>query len=333
MLTLALASTMLLAAEAADRPTVLVVVGAAGEEDYGEQFAAWAERWAAAATQSGAALLRVGPAAPPGGQSDRQQLATLLAAESTASPAPLWLVLIGHGTYDGREAKFNLRGPDISAAELAQWLAPIDRPLAVINCASASGPFINALSRPGRVVVTATRSGSEHNFARFGDFLSGAMVDPAADLDKDEQTSLLEAFLAASRRLEEFYKLDARLATEHPLLDDNGDALGTPAAWFQGTRAVRRARDGAEVDGAAAQRFVLLPSAAERRLSPEFLARRQDLEHAIQRLRQQKASLDEHDYYDRLEPLLVELARLYAAADEPPDGEPPTAARPPAAVP
>jgi hypothetical protein len=133
----------------------------------------------------------------------------------------------------------------VSDKELADWLRPCNRPLAVIDCASASAPFLNKLSAPGRVVVTATRTGGEVHYARFGDYLSAAIADPAADLDKDGQTSLLEAFLAASHQTAEFYKQAGRLATEHALLEDNGDALGTPADWFQGTRAVRAAKAGA----------------------------------------------------------------------------------------
>ena len=104
-------------------------------------------------------------------------------------------MLIGHGTFDGREAKFNLRGPDVTDVELADWLLPFKRPVVVINCASASGPFINRLSGANRVVVTATKSGNEINFARFGQYIAEAIADPRADLDKDGQVSLLEAFL------------------------------------------------------------------------------------------------------------------------------------------
>jgi hypothetical protein len=110
-------------------------------------------------------------------------------------------VLIGHGTFDGKEAKFNLVGPDFSATELAAWLQPVHRPLAVIDTASASGPFINKLSARDRVLITSTRSGHEENYARFGQYLAEAIADPQADLDKDGQTSLLEAFLTASHRV------------------------------------------------------------------------------------------------------------------------------------
>src|SRR5213076_1421481 len=133
---------------------------------------------------------------------------------------------LGHGTFDRRSAKFNLRGADLSADELAKWLAPVHRPLVVIDAASASGPFIKALSGPDRVIVTATRSGDEQNATRFGGFLADAVSDPLADLDKDGQTSLLEAFLVAAKRVDASYTEAGLLATEHALLDDNGDGLG-----------------------------------------------------------------------------------------------------------
>ncbi|HEX5446744.1 MAG TPA: hypothetical protein VFW87_23200, partial [Pirellulales bacterium] len=291
------------------QPTVVVVVGASGTEEFGKQFRQWAERWQAAADRAGASFDCIGLDEDAG--EDRQRLRQRLTDAAPASDEPLWLVLIGHGTFDGQTARFNLRGPDVSAAELAAWLEQIERPLAMVNCASASGPFINALSGKNRVVVTAAKSGFEHNFARFGDYLSAAIGDPAADLDKDEQTSLLEAFLMASAKTQEFYAEDARLATEHALIDDNGDALGTPADWFQGVRATRSAKEGAAVDGLRASQMQLVRSQRERQLPADARTRRDELERQIAALRERKAELGEEAYYRDLEKLLVELAGVY----------------------
>lgn len=304
------------AAESSGRPTVIVVVGAEGNEEYGPQFALWAERWTQAAQRGGAQVVGIGRRPAPQ-STDRDRLREALQASAAETQAPLWLVLIGHGTYDGRTARFNLAGPDISAAELAEWCQSIERPLAVVNCASSSGPFLAALAGPRRVVITATRSGQEKNFARFGDYLSAAIGDASADLDKDGQTSLLEAYLRASRGVEEFYAANARLATEHALLDDTGDGLGTPAAWFAGIRAVRRPKDGAALDGALAASWHLVSGDQEARLSSADRAARDALEQAIAALRQRKSSLAEEDYYAQLEPLLIDLARLYSAAEVP----------------
>ena len=218
----------------ADKPLVIVVVGAPGETEYGEQFNQWADRWIEAARRGQADLVRIGNDAD-SKTTDHDRLRDALAA-SGSSTGPLWLVFLGHGTFDGRQAKFNLRGPDVDAAELAGWCQSLHRPLAIIDTSSASGPMLNALSAPDRVVIVATKSGNEKNFARFGDYFSSAIGDSAADLDKDGQTSLLEAFLKAGHQVEEYYAGEARLATEHALLDDNGDSLGTPAAWFRGVR-------------------------------------------------------------------------------------------------
>ena len=233
------------------------------------------------------------------------------AATPSAAREPLWIVLIGHGTYDGREAKFNLRGPDVTDLEFSEWLAPLKRPVALLDCASASGPFINRLSGENRVVVTATKSGSELNFARFGQYLAEAITNPRADLDKDGQVSLLEAFLTASKGVDEYYRNRAQLATEHALLDDNGDRLGTPAAWFRGVRATKRAKDGAPLDGIRAHQFHLIPSNRERFMPAEMRQRRNQLELSIASLRDQKDKLSEDEYYGRLDKLMIELARLY----------------------
>jgi hypothetical protein len=305
------------AAQASSDPPnqdVIVVVGAPGEEDYSPRFHEWAERWRAATEQGNATYTAIGTQSE-NSTSDRDLLRQEIARRAAASPEPLWIVLIGHGTWDGKTARFNLRGPDVASTELEEWLKPVSRPLAVINCASCSGPFLTGLSGPNRVVITATRSGNEFNFARLGDYLSSAMTDPSADLDKDEQTSLLEAWILASARVREFYASDARLMTEHALLDDNGDRLGTPADWFQGVRAVKSAKAGAQLDGSLAGRFVLVRSTAESTLSPESRATRDRLEQELAELRRRKPDLPEAEYLQQLETLLLQLGRLYGEVD------------------
>jgi len=305
-----------LAAPVAERPSVIVVVGAPGEEDYGHSFAQWVTRWEKAATQGGADCKVIGLAA---GDSagDRDQLQQQLALEAKEG-AELWLVLIGHGTFDGKEAKFNLRSNDFTATELSGWIQPFRRPMAIINTASASAPFLQRLGAPNRVVMTSTRSGSEVNFARFGQYLSASIADLSADLDKDGQTSLLEAFLMASRHVTEFYDVEGRLATEHALLDDTGDGMGTPPDWFRGVRASKSAKDGATLDGFRAHQFHLVKSEAEQKLSSAVRTQRNELEQAIAALRDMKAKLPEDEYYQKLEVLLINLSRLYDSAEKKP---------------
>jgi hypothetical protein len=221
------------------------------------------------------------------------------------------VVLIGHGTFDGRDARFNLRGPDITPAELGTSLSPVKRPLVLIDCASASGPFLPALSGPNRIVITAARSGNELNYARFGEYLAGAIADPTADLDKDGQVSLLEAYLVAGSRVAAFYKDANRLATEHPLLDDNGDKLGTPPDRFRALRSTEKVKAGAVPDGIRAHQISLVPSGGERALPAAVRQKRDELERSLEALRGRKAQLAEDDYYAEVEKIMVELARLY----------------------
>ena len=295
-------------------PTVIIVTGAAGEEEFGKQFTAWADAWRKAGNLGGARVVSIGTTnatSAAGGLTDRDRLQQALAAEAKQTEGDLWLVLLGHGTFDGKEAKFNLVGPDLAVSDLADWLKPVRRPLAIVDTSSASGAFIKKLSAPGRVIVTATRSGSEENYARFGDYLAASIIDPTADLDRDGQISLLEAFLAASHKVAEFYRSEGRLATEHALLDDNGDGLGTPPDWFRGTRAVKRATEGGTPDGLLAAQFCLVPSDFEKRLTSVQRQRRGELEISLARLRDLKTKLTAAEYYQQLEPLLLELARLY----------------------
>lgn len=307
------------AAEDPQRPTVIVVVGAAGTPEYAVQFAEWAGLWEKGCSKGDARFVAIGLDQVEEAD-DRAALQKVLATESQQTAAPLWLLLIGHGTFDGRTAKFNLRGPDVSADELAEWLKPFSRPLIVINTASSSAPFLRTLSAPERVVIAATKSGFEQNYSRFGQFLAGAIAEPQADLDKDGQTSLLEAFLIASARVDEFYSAAGRLATEHALLDDNADGLGTRADWFRGIRPVQRAEDGASLDGYRAHQFHLVHSQAENKMPPPLRARRDRLELEVVKLRDAKESFSEDEYFSRLEKLLCDIAQIYEQTDRTGDG-------------
>jgi hypothetical protein len=290
--------------------SVIVVVGAPGVPEYLEQFATWTSLWEQACTRAGVQFRTVS-LNDSAGLSDRQRLKELLATESYATDAPLWLVLIGHGTFDGRTARFNLRGPDLTTDDLVEWLQPMQRTVALIDTSSSSAPFLQALSAPGRVIITATKSGFEQNYTRFGRYLAEAIAEPRADLDKDGQTSLLEAFLTASYHTQAFYQAEGRLATEHALLDDNGDGLGTPADWFRGIRPVQKAADNASLDGYRAHQLHLLYSDTEAGMPPVLRAERDRLELEVMKLRDAKAELPESQYFTQLEALLREIAQIY----------------------
>jgi hypothetical protein len=317
-LALALLALPLIAAEPKPEPAASLIVasGAGGEKEYAETFAKWTEDWRSAGAKG---AMRVTTISATGGtEEDLEQLRRALRQEGVDGSEPLWLVLLGHGTADGQAAKFNLRGEDLAATELAEWLAPMRRPVVVVAGFSASGAFLAPLSAPGRIVVTATKSGGENNYARFGGYLATAIADVAADLDHDGQTSLLEAWLHAARQTGDFYASDGRLATEHSLLDDNGDSRGTPADWYQGLRVIKKTTGGALPDGMRAHQVHLVPSTAERALSPALRAERDTIELEIARLRERKGELPETDYYAQLEALMVRLARIYRGANSQP---------------
>ena len=305
---------------------VVIVVGAPGSDLYKEPFETAGQRWLKAAAAGGKQALLISEKE---GGSQLEVLNRVLAAQAAASESPLWLVFIGHGTFDGSAAKFNLHGPDISASELAALISGFQRPFVLLNTTSSSAPFLNALSGPNRIIITATKSGWEENYARFGEYLAETIADRAADLDKDGQTSLLEAFLMASRRVEEFYRTEQRLATEHAILDDNGDALGTSADFFQGVRATRKPEEeGSLPDGLRAHQLHLVPGDEEARLPPEAAARRNELEIELEKLRAREGEMPESAYLAELEKILVEISRIYhpreAAGEQQPSAPPKT---------
>ena len=298
-------------------PTLIVVVGAEGEASYGKIFNEEAALWRKTAESSGARLHLVdggSSIAKKAEESDKAKLLKLLEGEAQKSTAPLWLILVGHGTFDGRTAAFNLVGPDLSSDDLAKALAAVRRPTVVVNTTAASAPFLIALSAPGRTVVTATKTGQERNYARFGRYFAKRIADPAADLDKDEQTSLFEAWLAAARDTAEFYKTEGRIATEHPLLDDDGDGKGVRAEFFERGKLVKRPAGDASADGDAARRLHVKTSDADRSLSSEARSKRDRLEMELATLRQKKSTLAEAEYFATLERVLVDLARLSTEA-------------------
>ncbi|MGI9518001.1 MAG: hypothetical protein ACR2NP_13190 [Pirellulaceae bacterium] len=296
---------------------LVIVVGAAGESQYGSQFAEWADLWATAARRSdfGVTLL----AGDDGSGSTLESLRDRLTTQADSGEAELWLVLIGHGTFDGTDAKFNLVGPDVTASQFGEWLKMRTGKSVIINCASCSGPFASALTGENRIVVTATKSGYEMNFARFGQFLAETIADPEIDLDKDRQTSLLEAFIIASGRTAEFYASESRLATEHAMIEDNSDGLGTPGEWFRGIRVTRVAKDGSSPDGLRANQVFFVMNELESRLSEAQASQRDELESQLEDLRKTKDRLTEDQYYEQLEVIMLELARLYQSVQ---DGQP-----------
>jgi hypothetical protein len=294
-------------------PRLMVVAGTPGEEDYAVQFRAWGQRWRDVFPAEGVQWLDGTQASSPETSvpSHRDQI---LAWIERTSESPVeetyWMVFLGHGTFDRTGAKFNLAGPDLSSRELAKALENSIHRWVVINCSSSSGPFVSSLSGPNRIIISATKSGSEQNYSRFGDYFSRSLRDPASDLDHDLNISVLEAFLAASSGVARYYEEQGRLASEQSLLDDNGDKRGTPAAFFRGIRAVKAPADGLKLDGEIARRTVITSLGEGKPIDEQILKQVDDVERRLDQLRQEKGKIPDDEYYAKLEPLARQLADL-----------------------
>jgi hypothetical protein len=302
---LALCSVTWLVA-AAEPVRVLVVRGVDGTEAYGRDFAEQARLWQEAAKRAEAGFEEIGPVA---GETCLDQVTKRLEQWIKEKPERLWLVLTGHGTYDGREARFNLTGPDLTPEQLAAVLKPYAGELVFVHTGSASEPFARVLKGERRVLVTATKSGDEVFYTRFGIPFAkaiGGLVQ--ADIDQDGQVSVLEAYLHATAEVRLFYEEEERIATEHALLDDNGDGVGTRSEVYEGTQPKAGAAE--PVDGGRARQVVLVPGDEEKRLSQAQRDRRDALETALEKLKAQRGALGEEKYYAALESLLLELAEI-----------------------
>ncbi len=313
-----------LPAAAAARPLLLVVSGLGGEALYSERF----ERWSLSLVETAAqrygldadrvrwlAEPRVGAARADGVSTKQEVLREIRGLAVRSRPGDtILVVLIGHGTAQSDAARFNLPGPDLSPLELAHALEPLaDRRVALVNAAPSSSAFLEALSAPGRVVITATSTPAENQHTRFAGFFVEALAGDAADADKDRVVSLLEAFDYARRRLETAYRDEQRIQTEHPQLDDNADGVGSrlPAADAVESGDGRLAHSvslAVDVDATAAPERLLLQ------------VRARELVDAVTRLKRQKPVMDREQYRDELESLLVDLAlnrRAYRAQESP----------------
>ncbi|MFQ5677157.1 MAG: hypothetical protein ACE5G1_14790 [bacterium] len=221
----------------------------------------------------------------------------------------LFIFMVGHGTFDGNWGKFNLAGPDLKDIEYAQLLAQLPTSnIILVNTSSASGPFIRKLSGEGRVIITATKSGSEVFETNFADFFLDAFTGNQADTNKDHRVSMLEAFEFAKSAEKTWYEEERRLRAEHPLLDDNGDGEGSqmPEASDDGKWASRVYLAPASVElQAALQRLQLGSHSPADSLRVEKVR----LEQAIEDLKAKKDQLSRQNYNTQLEALLVQLAK------------------------
>jgi len=287
----------------------LTISGLGGEKDYDQRFAAQANETQKLLQGSGG---EVNVITLTGAEATREKIKTAFdRIASMAKPDDAFvLTLIGHGSFDGAEYKFNIPGPDYSGTELA---ALCDRVSAsrqlVVNTTSASGGSLEAMQRPKRAVIAATKSGTERNATVFARYWVEALRDAAADADKNEVVSALEAYRFADRKTVEFYETNKRLSTEHAVLEDTGTGEGV------------RAPSTANGQGMLAASFPLLRVGSAQRAASDpakrkLIDQKELLEQKIDKLKYEKAAMPLEDYRRQMSAALLELARLQEELDK-----------------
>jgi hypothetical protein len=280
----------------------VTVAGLGGEPDYEQRFTANAKELDKVfRAASGAHVYTL-----TGNQATKARLSETMAgvAREAKPEDDLVLTLIGHGSFDGVEYKFNLVGPDISAADLAAMCdkVPARRQL-VVNTTSASGGSVAALERPGRGVIAATKTGTEKNATVFARYWVEALEDPTTDVDKSESISAMEAFQYAERKTTAFYESQKRLATEHAVFEDTGHGEAVRVNAAQG-------REGALLSSLTVLRIGASKAAMNDPTKRELLAKKEELEQKIDALKYQKAAMDPADYKKQLTDALLQLATV-----------------------
>jgi hypothetical protein len=287
---------------AAQSSHLLIVVGLAGDPEHGELFNKWGNALKATATEKlnvpseNVTLLSEATATK-----DAVVKALTALAEKAGEDDTVVIVLFGHGTYANKTAKFNLTGPDMTPQDFLPLLARMKSKRVVFaDTTSASGPFVEALSGPGRVIVTATRTGGEVYATLFGGPFVEAFANEAADEDHDGRISFLEAFDYAKKTVAASYQREGLLPVEHPVLDDNGDKEGSLDPGRQGK------------DGRSAA--VLAIGSLRRQAAPAneklraLYAERDAIERRIDALKLLKSGMDPAKYSQELEKLATDLA-------------------------
>jgi hypothetical protein len=294
------------------RAFLLIIVGLAGDPEHGELFHKWGASLADASARVGVTAERLVYLVDQKGEADklatgrstREEIQKAIDAFAKAASADdaVYVVLIGHGSFDGQSARFNLPGPDMNAADFNAMLKRLPaKQVVFVNTSSSSGPFVETLSAPGRTIITATRSGAEQYATLFGGFFVDAFTSPDADQDKNQRVTMLEAFRFAKAGVTRAYEQEGLLATEHAMLDDNGDGQGSqdPTATGADGKLAASLSLGSVADAA--------PLPDDPKLRALYLDRR-DLERRVESLRLLKDSMPPAKYTAELERLVTELA-------------------------
>ena len=287
----------------------LVVTGASGQAKYVQDYSRWRHmlvsslRSQAEFRDEHLVVLAETPA-PGIGKASRDGVVAAVAKlrQRMNKDSVLLVVLIGHGTYDGVDAKFNLVGPDFSAADWDRLLDSLPGRLVFVNTTASSFPFVNRLSQEDRVVITATGSAVQRFDTRFPDAFVKMFDDPEADTSKDGRVSVWEAFAATSAQVRRWYQQEGRLVTERAVLDDSGDGVGADAEHPGGDGQVAARLH----VGAGVERPMVVTDSF---LAPLIL-QRDKIEDQVAGLIARKSSVNPEAYWRELERLLIDLARV-----------------------
>lgn len=289
-----------LAAQAAGATHLVIIAGVSGEARIGTEWHGMAMALSTAATQRfGIPPARVivleqdstRDAGRVQGRSTKATIERVLGgiARSMTVADRLVVIVMAHGSSLAADARVNLPGPDMTAADFARVLAPATAPtIAFIHTGSASGDFGTALAGPRRIIITATKSAREQNETLFPGPFVRAITTDTGDTDKDGRVSLLEAFTYAHHEVEQVFTKGSLLPTEHSVLSD-----------------------GAE--GGRARTFYLAPAggaaiASANSATAAALTARAEVQARIDALRARRSTMSEDAYLQALEPLIVELA-------------------------
>jgi hypothetical protein len=143
----------------------------------------------------------------------------------------LWVICLGHGHHDGKQAWWNLPGPDISAAEFGKLFTEVNcQEQVFVMTFSLSGYFVAPLGKRDRVVIAATEADAETNEttfpAVFARVLTAGLDAAEHDVDKDGKLTLFDLYVVVAKEISQNYASSEQLATEHAQLDDDGDGIG-----------------------------------------------------------------------------------------------------------
>ena len=293
----------------AENRWAVIVSGASGGEKYAEQMAAWRSDLRTALVdryQFKPELVKmfVDEAATSGEKGTAENVRKFFSEiRKTATKDDfVFVVMLGHGTYDGDVAKFNLVGPDMTAKDWTDLLNGIQGRVTLVNTTEGSFPFLESLTAKGRVVITATDSPAQKYATVFPEYFVKAMKEASTDLDKNGRTSIFEVFQAASAAVKQHYEQRGQLTTERALIDDNGDGKGREAT-----------ADGP--DGGSARIAYLDSEVVAESANPELaglIRRRRALEQQSEEHKQLKGVMPDAEWQKTFEKLMLELAQVSA---------------------